>query len=131
MSTPTRAFATSKFRKRSHATSATAIAAFMPKSSKAARSRRATISKSHEAQTPERASVRGSRSDPSSRRVGDHGGSRGRLVGPTAPGIAPPLVVGPDAVGSPATELQAGELVPLNYVRGSSGAAPQVALVWV
>src|SRR6516162_1402384 len=50
MSTPTPAFATSKFRKRSHATSATAIAAFMPKSSKAARSRRATTSKSHEAQ---------------------------------------------------------------------------------
>src|SRR5215471_2741614 len=50
MSTPTPAFATSKFRKRSHVTSATAIAAFMPKSLKAARSRRATTSKSHEAQ---------------------------------------------------------------------------------
>src|SRR6516165_5489921 len=50
MSTLTLAFATSKFRKRSHATLATAIAAFMPKSLKAARSRRATTSKSHEAQ---------------------------------------------------------------------------------
>jgi hypothetical protein len=36
-----------------------------------------------------------------------------------------------EAVESPATQLQAGELVPLNYGRGSSGAAPQVALVWV
>src|SRR5215468_2738577 len=34
---------------------------------------------------------------------------------PTAPGIAPPLVVGPDAVESPAAQLQADELVPLNY----------------
>src|SRR5215469_15659623 len=50
MSIPTPAFATSKFQKRSHVTSATAIAAFMPKSLKAARSRRATTSKSHEAQ---------------------------------------------------------------------------------
>jgi len=37
----------------------------------------------------------------------------------------------PDGVGSPATELQAGELVPLNYAGSSSGAAQQVALVWM
>ena len=34
------------------------------------------------------------------------------------------------AVG-PATQLQAGELVPLNYGAGSSAAAPRVVLVWV
>src|SRR5262249_61198305 len=34
------------------------------------------------------------------------------------------------AVGPP-TQLQAGELVPLNYAGSSSGAAQQVALVWM
>jgi hypothetical protein len=35
-------------------------------------------------------------------------------------------MIGPEAVGSPATQFQAGELVPLNYAGGSSGAAQQV-----
>jgi hypothetical protein len=53
---------------------------------------------------------------------------------PTAPRIPLPfagVATGAEAVESPATQLQAGELVPLNYGAGSSGVAPQAALVWV